>query len=186
MCVCSAHCIWSPSMWVSLSLLVMVNIYLFLVGLTVLFIGRDMSLVVMSFYLRYITLPKPVSVLNVFRACTHNYVLLRKRGNVFGISRLQVWKLFRPLLARWGRSMKSYAAKLICFFQFNTGLQLALIGATMCAPVFHFVDHPLLHTMWYVTGVTTVASGLSYIIMRNGFSNIDRNTPCSRTWFLMD
>lgn len=115
-------------------------------GLTVLFIGRDLSLIVMSFYLRYITLPKP-----------------------------KTWQRFWDIKTTSVKAVPSTLGKL------NTGLQLALIGATMCAPVFHFVDHPLLHVMCYVTGVTTVASGLSYIVMRNGFTNIDYKAPRSKT-----
>ncbi|KAI4468327.1 cdp-diacylglycerol--glycerol-3-phosphate 3-phosphatidyltransferase-related [Holotrichia oblita] len=33
----------------------------------------------------------------------------------------------------------------------NTVIQLILVGSTLAAPVFHFVDHPLLHALWYVT-----------------------------------
>ncbi|KAF5270896.1 hypothetical protein FQR65_LT17768 [Abscondita terminalis] len=41
----------------------------------------------------------------------------------------------------------------------NTGVQLLLVGSTLAAPVFHFVDHPMLQSLWYLTAVTTVAGG---------------------------
>ncbi|KAL3286503.1 hypothetical protein HHI36_001008 [Cryptolaemus montrouzieri] len=48
----------------------------------------------------------------------------------------------------------------------NTGVQLALVGSTLAAPVFHYVGHPFLEYLWYVTGATTIAAGLSYIISK--------------------
>ncbi|GJQ66155.1 hypothetical protein Trydic_g4217 [Trypoxylus dichotomus] len=51
----------------------------------------------------------------------------------------------------------------------NTVIQLVLVGSTLAAPVFNFVDHPLLHSLWYITGVTTIAAGLSYIFSKNTY-----------------
>ncbi|XP_045461635.1 probable cardiolipin synthase (CMP-forming) [Harmonia axyridis] len=51
----------------------------------------------------------------------------------------------------------------------NTGVQLALVGTTLAAPVFHFVGHPFLECLWYLTGATTVASGLSYVFSKNTY-----------------
>ncbi|KAF5280872.1 hypothetical protein FQR65_LT03021 [Abscondita terminalis] len=51
----------------------------------------------------------------------------------------------------------------------NTGVQLLLVGSTLAAPVFHFVDHPMLQSLWYLTAVTTVAGGLSYVISKNTY-----------------
>ncbi|XP_072907435.1 cardiolipin synthase (CMP-forming) [Hemitrygon akajei] len=44
----------------------------------------------------------------------------------------------------------------------NTAVQLVLVAASLAAPVFHFVDSMFLRTLWYVTALTTVASGCSY------------------------
>jgi cardiolipin synthase len=33
----------------------------------------------------------------------------------------------------------------------NTGVQLLLVGSTLAAPVFHYVGHPLLEYLWYLT-----------------------------------
>ncbi|PNF36490.1 putative cardiolipin synthase (CMP-forming) [Cryptotermes secundus] len=34
--------------------------------------------------------------------------------------------------------------------KWNTGMQLVLVATTLAAPVFGYVDHPVLHVMWYV------------------------------------
>lgn len=39
---------------------------------------------------------------------------------------------------------------LFCF-KANTVLQLALVGCSLAAPVFGFVDHPHLQYLWWVT-----------------------------------
>ena len=44
----------------------------------------------------------------------------------------------------------------------NTVLSLATMGAALASPVFGFPGEVPLTAMFYVTGATTVASGLSY------------------------
>jgi len=56
----------------------------------------------------------------------------------------------------------------------NTGVQLLLVGSTLAAPVFHYVGHPLLQSLWYITGATTVAAGLSYIISKNTYRFLNK------------
>ncbi|XP_044745409.1 probable cardiolipin synthase (CMP-forming) [Coccinella septempunctata] len=51
----------------------------------------------------------------------------------------------------------------------NTGVQLALVGTTLTAPVFQFVGHPFLECLWYLTATTTIASGLSYLFSKNAY-----------------
>ncbi|XP_046750874.1 probable cardiolipin synthase (CMP-forming) [Diprion similis] len=51
----------------------------------------------------------------------------------------------------------------------NTGVQLCLVGSTLAAPVFHFVDHPLLQGLCYLTAVTTLAGGLSYLVSKDTY-----------------
>ncbi|XP_078262060.1 cardiolipin synthase (CMP-forming) isoform X2 [Rhinoraja longicauda] len=46
----------------------------------------------------------------------------------------------------------------------NTAVQLVLVAASLAAPVFQFVDSVFLHTLWYVTSLTTVASAYSYYL----------------------
>ncbi|KAG7273011.1 hypothetical protein CRUP_011895 [Coryphaenoides rupestris] len=44
----------------------------------------------------------------------------------------------------------------------NTAIQLFLVAASLAAPVFKYTDSPLLQSLWYITAVTTAASGYSY------------------------
>lgn len=53
--------------------------------------------------------------------------------------------------------------------KWNTSLQILLIAASMAAPVFGFVDHTYLQGLWYLTGLTTVASGIQYLVFRNKY-----------------
>lgn len=48
----------------------------------------------------------------------------------------------------------------------NTTVQLAMVCATLAAPVFEFVDHPALKALWWLTTATTVSSAISYIVYR--------------------
>jgi len=54
----------------------------------------------------------------------------------------------------------------------NTGVQLAAIGMSLGAPIWNYVDHVALQGLWYVTGATTVAAALSYVLNRNTFKII--------------
>lgn len=53
--------------------------------------------------------------------------------------------------------------------KWNTGMQLVLVATTLAAPVFGYMDHPVLHVMWYATASTTLASAMSYLISRNTY-----------------
>jgi len=46
----------------------------------------------------------------------------------------------------------------------NTGVQLSFIAATLAAPVFGFVDHPLMHAFMFTTAATTFLSGADYLM----------------------
>ncbi|XP_027048353.1 cardiolipin synthase (CMP-forming)-like [Pocillopora damicornis] len=50
----------------------------------------------------------------------------------------------------------------------NTVLQLALVGCSLTAPVFGFVDHPHLQYLWYTVACSTVMSSFSYLINFRG------------------
>ncbi|PFX17710.1 cardiolipin synthase (CMP-forming)-like [Stylophora pistillata] len=50
----------------------------------------------------------------------------------------------------------------------NTVLQLALVGCSLAAPVFGFVDHPHLQYLWYTVAASTVMSSISYLINFRG------------------
>lgn len=51
----------------------------------------------------------------------------------------------------------------------NTGVQLLLVGTTVSAPVFNYVGHPFFEYLWYITGATTAASAISYIVSKNTY-----------------
>ncbi|XP_046579899.1 LOW QUALITY PROTEIN: cardiolipin synthase (CMP-forming)-like [Haliotis rubra] len=48
--------------------------------------------------------------------------------------------------------------------KWNTAFQLSLVAFTLAAPVFNYVDHPLLQGLWYLTGSTTFISGALYVV----------------------
>lgn len=58
-------------------------------------------------------------------------------------------------------SIKFYPSNLS---KLNTGVQISLVTLTLAAPVFEFVDHPLLQAMWYLTALTTISSGVGYAV----------------------
>ncbi|XP_055611041.1 probable cardiolipin synthase (CMP-forming) [Uranotaenia lowii] len=51
----------------------------------------------------------------------------------------------------------------------NTAVQLATVAITLGAPVWNYLDHPYLHALWYLTGATTVAAALSYILNKDTY-----------------
>lgn len=51
----------------------------------------------------------------------------------------------------------------------NTAVQLATVAITLGAPVWNYVDHAYLHGLWYLTGATTVAAALSYIVNKDTY-----------------
>lgn len=59
----------------------------------------------------------------------------------------------------------------------NTGMQLLLVGTTLSATVFNFVGHPILEILWYLTGTTTVASALSYMLSKNTYKILTKYNP---------
>lgn len=51
----------------------------------------------------------------------------------------------------------------------NTAIQLFTVGITLGAPIWNYIDHPYLHGLWYLTGVTTALAALSYITKKNTY-----------------
>ncbi|XP_058790120.1 probable cardiolipin synthase (CMP-forming) isoform X2 [Phymastichus coffea] len=58
----------------------------------------------------------------------------------------------------------------------NTGIQLLLVAGTLAAPVFQFVDHPVLQGLCYLTAFTTIAGGASYLVSKNTYKMLSRNS----------
>ncbi|KAM9848242.1 cardiolipin synthase (CMP-forming) [Aulostomus maculatus] len=95
--------------------------------LTALVILRDIGLIAAVFWVRYKTVPPPVTLSKFFNPCYTTAQL-------------------KPTL----------------FSKVNTAIQLVLVAASLAAPVFQYTDSVLLQCLWYVTAVTTTASGYSY------------------------
>lgn len=62
----------------------------------------------------------------------------------------------------------------------NTAVQLSFAAVTVAAPVFHFVDHPGLQCFCYVTAISTLAGGLSYLISRDTYKFLRKKKVSSR------
>ncbi|XP_011338317.2 probable cardiolipin synthase (CMP-forming) isoform X2 [Ooceraea biroi] len=58
----------------------------------------------------------------------------------------------------------------------NTGIQLTLVAGTLAAPVYHFVDHPILQGLCYVTAITTIAGGASYLFSKDTYKLLRKKT----------
>lgn len=56
----------------------------------------------------------------------------------------------------------------------NTAVQLFCVAASLGAPVWNYVDHPALHGLWYLTGATTAAAAISYIVSKDTYKYLKR------------
>lgn len=56
----------------------------------------------------------------------------------------------------------------------NTGVQLFVVAASLGAPVFNYIDHPVLQGLWYLTGVTTLAAAISYMVKKDTYKYLRR------------
>lgn len=95
--------------------------------LTALVIARDIGLIAAVFWVRYKTVPPPVTLSKFFNPC---YTTAQLKPTFFS--------------------------------KVNTAIQLLLVAASLAAPVFQYTDSGLLQCLWFVTAVTTAASGYSY------------------------
>lgn len=57
----------------------------------------------------------------------------------------------------------------------NTGVQLSLVGITLGTSVCLDIDPMLIEYLWYITGTTTIAAGISYIISKNTYKVFRKN-----------
>nr|XP_033334065.1 probable cardiolipin synthase (CMP-forming) isoform X2 [Megalopta genalis] len=58
----------------------------------------------------------------------------------------------------------------------NTGIQLSFVAGTLAAPIFHFVNHPVLVGLCYITALTTLAGGISYLLSKNTYKLLGKKT----------
>ncbi|KAG5306664.1 CRLS1 synthase, partial [Acromyrmex insinuator] len=59
----------------------------------------------------------------------------------------------------------------------NTGIQLSLVAGTLAAPIYHFIDHPILQCLCYITAFTTIAGGVSYLLSKDTYKFLRKKTP---------
>lgn len=104
------------------------------VPLTAVIVARDVILFGSGFYVRYLSLPKPITFSLYFDA-SHATAQLKP----------------------------TFISKV------NTLVQLCTAAVTLSSPVFNFTDHPYLLFLWWLTGVSTVVSGLSYVFSKNTY-----------------
>ncbi|CRK87775.1 CLUMA_CG001555, isoform A [Clunio marinus] len=56
----------------------------------------------------------------------------------------------------------------------NTAVQLFAVAASLGAPIWNYVDHSALHGLWYLTGVTTAAAAISYLVKKDTYKYLRR------------
>ncbi|KAG7200163.1 hypothetical protein KM043_000598 [Ampulex compressa] len=56
----------------------------------------------------------------------------------------------------------------------NTAVQLSFVAGTLAAPVFHFVNHPFLQVLCYITAMSTFAAGMSYLTSKNTYKILNK------------
>lgn len=115
-------------------------VHLIPIPLAVVILGRDLGLILSSFVVRYITLPRP-----------------RTFSRFFDVQHPTV------------QVTPSFIGKV------NTALQLALIASSLTAPVLEFTGHTGLTVLQYVVGLTTVISGVDYMISGRGVNILKNN-----------
>ncbi|XP_034938251.1 probable cardiolipin synthase (CMP-forming) [Chelonus insularis] len=58
----------------------------------------------------------------------------------------------------------------------NTAVQLSLVAGTLAAPVFNYVNHPILQGLCYLTAATTIAGGFSYLFTKNTYKLLSKKS----------
>lgn len=66
-------------------------------------------------------------------------------------------------------SLKSAQIAPTTISKYNTALQLFLAATSLAVPAFDLPCNEILPLLWYVTGTTTVISGLSYVFAKNTY-----------------
>lgn len=70
----------------------------------------------------------------------------------------------KTFIRYWDFSLPSAEVRPTTISKYNTGFQLALIGATMAIPLVTVDIHSTVIAMQYIVATTTVWSGLSYVL----------------------
>lgn len=59
----------------------------------------------------------------------------------------------------------------------NTAIQLVTVAASLGAPIWNYMDHPVLQGMWALTGATTLAAALSYVAVKDTYRILKKSKP---------
>ncbi|KTG43969.1 hypothetical protein cypCar_00015231 [Cyprinus carpio] len=111
--------------------------------LTALIISRDVALIAAVFYVRYKTVPPPVTLSKFFNPC---YTTARLKPTLISkvFTKTNISLFIKPYQRR----------ACSCFYP---------VAASLAAPrCFTTPDSVLLQSLWYITALTTAASGYSY------------------------
>lgn len=109
--------------------------------LTSLIVVRDVALVAAGSYIRYKSLPAPVSFSHAVA-----YLLTDCRNLLNCLTLICVYqRTFRRYFDATHATAQLAPTNIS---KFNTMVQLALVAFTLGAPVFQYVDHPALHGLW--------------------------------------
>lgn len=141
------------------------------IPLTCLVIARDIVLIIAASYIRYRTLSPPVRT-TCFIILIYSFFNISINLNI-DIVALQ----FQKTLTRYfdpTHATVQLAPTLTS--KLNTGIQLSLVAGTLAAPVYHFVGHPILQCLCYITAITTIAGGASYLLSKDTYKLLRKKT----------
>lgn len=103
-------------------------------------------------------------------------VVVRDIGLIAGASYIRYRSLPEPkTIARYFDATHATVQLAPTFIsKLNTAVQLTLVAGTLAAPVFNFVDHPVLNGLCYLTAATTIAGGVSYLLSKNTYKYLSK------------
>ena len=143
------------------------------VALTCLVILRDIGLIAGASYVRYRSLPAPVSFSAAFWTLGGRW---RHQVPINDESFLQ-----KTLSRYFDATHATVQLAPTLASKFNTAVQLSLVAGTLAAPVFNYVDHPILQGLCYLTAITTIAGGLSYLISKDTYKFLSKKKMTDRS-----
>jgi len=143
---------------------------LILVWLAAIILGRDLGLGIAALYYRWISLPPPKTMSRYWdfslpSAEVHPTTISKVR-TLYPSESSTFW--IQLSHNRPSPSPRVPSPMMIqCWWQFNTLLQLLLIGTTTIQPILAFDIMTYLSVMQYTVATTTIWSGLSYVYSKD-------------------
>nr|CAD7263374.1 unnamed protein product [Timema shepardi] len=120
-------------------------------------IARDLLLVGAGFYIRYQSLPLPGD--SMLHAVNKLVLQTFDKAAV----------LHRTLSRYFDVTYATAQLAPTTISKVNTAVQLLMVASTLAAPVFNYVDHSVLHMLWYITAGTTITSAVSYLVTKDTY-----------------